>query len=67
MDELREKGYGDDDPVRVSTSGHKNFPDIANASGTSVSVARKEEYERYMYISVCRALTESLAEYYTGI
>ncbi len=67
MNELRAKGYGDDDPVRVSTSGHKSFPDIANSNGVSVSVSRKEEYEKYMYSSICRALTESLAQYYTGI
>ncbi len=66
MDELRIKGYGDNDPVRVSASGHKSFPDIANGSGTAVSVSRKEEYEEFMFISVCRAFTESLAEYYTG-
>ena len=67
MNDLRAKGYGDDDPVRVSSSGHKSFPDIANSSGVSVSVSRKEEYEKYMYSSICRALTESLAQYYTGI
>ena len=67
MEGLKEKGYGDDDTVRVSTGGHKTFPDIATSSGTSVSVSRKEEYEEYMYISVCRALAESLAEYYAGM
>lgn len=67
MEGLREKGYSDDDTVRVSTGGRKSFPDIANSSGTSVSVSRKEEYEKYMYVSVCRALAESLAEYYAGM
>ncbi len=67
MDDLTKKGFGKNDTVRVSTSGHKSFPDIKNSSGTSVSVSRKEEYEEYMYISVCRALTESIAQYYTGI
>ena len=67
LEELRGKGYGDNDPIRVSGSGHKSFPDITGSSGVSLSVDRKEEYERYMYEGICRALTRSLSEYYTGI
>ena len=65
--ELGNKGYSDTDYIAVSGSGKKVFPDIAGSSGISVSVERKEQYEEYMYVSICRTLTRSLAGYYTGI
>ncbi|MBR5113348.1 MAG: hypothetical protein IK097_08015 [Clostridia bacterium] len=65
--ELGEKGYSDDDYIKVSGDGRKVFPDIAGSSGVSVSVERKEQYEEYMFTDICRALTRTLAGYYTGI
>ena len=65
--ELGEKGYSDDDYIKVSGDGRKVFPDIAGSSGVSVSVERKEQYEEYMFTAICRTLTRTLAQYYTGM
>ena len=67
LDRILDKGYEEDDPVRVTGNKQKTFSDVRNDKGVSLSVLNKEEYEEYMYIAVCRALTQSLAEYYIGI
>lgn len=67
VDTVLSKGYTETDTVRVSGDGHKQYQSITNSNGVSVNLARKEEYTEYLFTSICRALTESLAEYYMGI
>ncbi len=67
MDNILSKGYSETDTVRVSGEGHKQYQSITNSNGITVNLARKEEYTEYLSASICRALTESLAEYYLGI
>lgn len=64
---VTDSGYSETDTVRVSGDGHKNYPSITNSDGVSVNLARKDEYMQYLYSGICRALVESLAEYYLGI
>lgn len=67
LSQIQAMGYGENDTVRENGTAQKTFPDITNTAGTTVSVTDKTEYEEYLYIAVCRALTQSLAEYYSGI
>ncbi len=67
MDNILSKGYSETDTVRVSGEGHKQYQSITNSNGVTVNLARKEEYTEYLFSSICRTLTESLAEYYLGI
>ncbi len=67
MNGILAKGYSENDTVRVSGSGQKIFPAVQNSSGDSVSVSDKIKYEQFMFRSICKALTENLSEYYSGM
>lgn len=67
MNGILDKGYSETDTVRVSGSGKKVFPAIRNSGGDSVSVSEKDRYEQFMFRSICKALSENLSEFYTGM
>ena len=67
LKQISAKGYDENEPVRVNGNGQKTFSDVVNTKGVTLSVLEKEEYEEYMYVAICRALTQTLSEYYVGI
>lgn len=66
MDTVLGAGYSPTDLVRLSGEAHKSFPSMKSSSGSSVTLLQKEEYMRFMYSGVCRALVEYIGEFYTG-
>lgn len=66
MDTVLGAGYSPTDLVRLSGEARKSFPSIRSSSGSSVDLLQKEEYMKFMYSGVCRALVEYIGEFYTG-
>lgn len=64
IESVIESGYGENDRVRFSGEGRKTYPDIRSSSNESVNLLEKENYELYVYKGICRALVESLGEFY---
>ncbi|MBQ4626602.1 MAG: hypothetical protein IJB45_05045 [Clostridia bacterium] len=58
-------GYSNDTLVRFSGTAKKTFPDVQNGSVT-LNVLDKEEYEKYMYQSLCRSLVENLLVFFNN-
>ncbi len=65
INSVTESGYSETDKVRFSGEGRKTYPDIKSSNNESVNLLEKNNYEFYMYKGICRALVESLAEFYT--
>lgn len=65
IDSVIESGYSETDRVRFSGEGRKSYPDIRGSNNVSVNLLEKENYELYVYKGICRALVESLGEFYT--
>lgn len=63
MDSVIESGYSETDNVRFSGEGRKTYPDM-QSNNASVNLLEKENYEHYVYKGICRALVESLGEFY---
>ncbi len=65
MDKLiANSGVTETDEVRANGEGHKVFPSVESTSGANVTLMDKVPYEEHLFTGVCRALTETLAEYY---
>ena len=68
MDRLSERDdITEFDEIRATGDGKKSFPSVESSSGVSVNLENKEEYVQYMFVGICRTLTETLGEYYRGI
>lgn len=65
MDSVIAMGYQVTDNIRLSGTAQKKFPGIQNSNNETVSVAEKEQYEKFMYEGICRRLAEILGNYYT--
>ncbi len=64
MNSVVAMGYTETDLIRLSGSAQKKFPSIQNSNNESVNVLEKENYERYMFDSICKQLVEGLGEFY---
>lgn len=64
MDIVIRSGYTETDNVRLNIEGTKRYPDIRSSSNASVNLLEKENYELYVYKGICRALVETLGEFY---
>lgn len=64
MDIVIQSGYTETDNVRLNIEGTKRYPDIRSSSNASVNLLEKENYELYVYKGICRALVETLGEFY---
>lgn len=64
LDFIIQSGYSETDPVGLDVEGTKRYPDIRSSSNASVNLLEKENYELYVYKGICRALVESLGEFY---
>lgn len=63
LDIVIQSGYSETDNVRLNIEGTKRYPDIRSSSA-SVNLLEKENYELYVYKGICRALVETLGEFY---
>lgn len=64
MNIVIESGYAETDNVRLDIEGQKRYPDIRSSNNESVNLLEKDNYELYVYKGICRALVESLGEFY---
>lgn len=64
MNIVIESGYAETDNVRLNIEGQKRYPDIRSSNNESVNLLEKDNYELYVYKGICRALVESLGEFY---
>lgn len=66
MDKVVAMGYTETDLIRLSGTAEKKFPSIQNSNNETVNVLEKENYEQYMFKSICSQLTEALGEFYSA-
>lgn len=64
LDIVMQSGYSETHEVYMDIEGTKRYPDIRSSSNVSVNLLEKENYELYVYKGICRALVETLGEFY---